>query len=497
MRPYQQQELDRLNTGESRGLFFEPGAGKTAVALHRVADSFARGEARRALVVSTPTIIASTWPGEIRDWAGTSHLKYVALTGSAAARERTLAQALADDDPSIVAIGFDAVHTLPADKLDAIDILVVDEASLARNPASRRFRALIQIAARAKQRIVMTGSPAPNSIMDIFGVVALIDLGEALGTSYRKFLDEASVQWGKKTWQRREKPGARAAVMQRIRHMCSSVATADVVDLPPLTRRVVEVQLPEAARAAYDTMETAAINTLTSKPVHRDACLIKCQQICNGFIYDEDGTARRVHQAKINAATDIVEEALAQGGSVMIVYHFAADLEAIRKAFKGVEVLGGPEATGSADSLVNRWNAGEIDVLAINPRAAGHGLNMQKNKRCRTQVWVSGTWSLELFEQAVARLWRPGQQNPLTVYVIVAAETVDEAVARVMERKQEGQAAVMAALKARAAERAAPDKGEAIRAARRAAARCHPDAGGSAEAFREAWAVYEALAASA
>jgi superfamily II DNA or RNA helicase len=496
LRPYQSEEIARLSTGASRGLFWQPGAGKTATVLHAVADAFAAGRAKRALLVSTPTIIRSTWSSEISEWQDTAHLNYVALTGSAAARAKTLSAALADPSQSIVAIGFDSVHTI-VEHAELFDILIIDEASLARNPTSRRFKALIKFAAAAKQRICMTGSPAPNSVTDVFGVVALVDLGEALGRNYSAFLDETTVRWGDKAWQRRERPEAMSAVMTRIRHLCTSIKTDEVASLPSMTRRVVEVELPPDAREIYNRMESEALNSITNQPVHRDACLIKCQQISNGFLYSEDGTARRIHEAKLDAAADIIEREFEEGGSVMVIYNFAADLEALRKRFKRVAVLGGPEATGRPEDLITLWDDEEIDILAINPRAAGHGINLQRNPSCRTQVWLSGTWSIELYEQTVARLWRPGQKNMIEVHVIVAAETIDEAIVRVMDRKQDGQAAIMSALKARAAERSSPDMRTIIREARRAAARAHPDAGGSADAFRAAWEHYQHLISTA
>jgi SNF2 family DNA or RNA helicase len=490
LRAYQRDEIDRLNTGVSRLLAWQPGAGKTAAALHRVADAFAKGEASKVLLVSTPTIIRSTWKDEIGEWSDTSGITYVPMLGTAAKREKIFAAAITSPAPCVIAIGFDSVHTLPD---YAFDILIVDEASLARSVSSRRFRSLIKIAAKARQRIMMTGSPAPNRVTDIFGVIALVDLGKALGSNYRAFLEQHTVKWGDKDWQRREKPGARHEILEQIKHLASAIRTEDVVDIPELTRHVIEVELPEKAQAIYDSMEQLAIDAISATAVHRDATLIKLQQISNGFLYDENGVEERIHEAKLDAAADIVEQAMGEGEAVMLVYSFAADLRAIRKRFKHVEVLGGPDATGTPETLVPRWSAGEIDILAINPRAAGHGLNLQKNLRCSTQLWLSGTWSAELYEQTVARLHRPGQRNRINVYVIAAAGTIDAAVIRVLDGKVDAQLAVMMALKARAAERKKPNIADEIREARKAAARAHPDAGGSAEAFRAAWARYQEL----
>jgi SNF2 family DNA or RNA helicase len=492
LRPYQAREVERLAAGESRALFWQPGAGKTAVVLQAIAARFGAGVAGRALIVSTPTVVSTVWETEIGNWAETAGTAYYLIRGTPKQRAAIFQAFKEHNGPAIAAIGFDSAHTLEA---TPIDILVVDEASLARTTSSRRFLSLIQIAARSQQRIVLTGSPAPNSATDVFGPVALVDLGACLGTRFSAFRDSFTVKTGHKAWHRRDRHDAREKIADMIRHLSTSLTTADVTEIPPLQRVLTPVEIGDRAKEIYDALENEALNLVTADTVKPDAFLIKAQQVANGFVYDETGTAHRVHDAKLDAVTDIVEPILAGRGQVIVVYQFRADLEALRARWPKLAVLGSQDATGRPEDIVKAWGAGKIDVLALHPRSAGHGVNLQHNARCADLIWLTPTWSSELFEQTNARIHRPGQVNHIRVHVVVARDTIDEAVVAILDRKVSAQAVLMALLKERAAAQKAETRDYAVqlREARLAAARAHPDAGGTSESFREAWARYQAL----
>lgn len=492
LRPYQRAEVETLAAGISRGLFWQPGSGKTATVLHAVARLRAQGSVARVLLVSTPLVIRTVWGPETKEWQETASLTYRAATGTKAQRMATLCDPTLD----IVAIGFDSA----ADALDAgqFDLLIVDEASLCRTVTSERFKAIIQLAFRAKQRIILTGSPAPNSTLDLFGVVSLIDLGQRLGTNWRAFLETYSVKYGRKKWQYREQEGAKAQILAKIKDVVSALRTEDILTLPTKLRRIAEVEMPPDAWAVYRSAENEAINALTGEAIHIDATLIKLQQIANGFLMDSSGLPERIHSAKVDAAVTKITEIVQGGGSVLVIYSFREDLARLREHFPRADVLGSDAATGDAADIVQRWTAGQIDILLLNPRAGGHGLNLQKNPRCADMVWMSGTWSAESYEQTVARLHRPGLGHPVEVTIFVAADTVDELIVTTMDRKLGRQDAIMAALKERAivtSPTTAPDRIQQLRDARKAAARVHPDAGGSNEAFAVAWAKYQRLLA--
>lgn len=493
LRPYQRAEVETLSAGISRGLFWRPGSGKTATVLHAVARLKEQGAIGRVLLVSTPLVIRTVWGAEIEEWQATKGLSYRPAVGTKPQRLATLRDASID----IVAIGFDSAQ----DALEAgpFDLLIIDEASLCRTVTSQRFRAAIQLAFRAKQRIVLTGSPAPNSSLDLFGVVSLVDLGQRLGTNWRAFLDRHAVKYGRKSWQYREHENAKADILAKIKDVVSALRTEDILTLPTKVRRILEVELPSDAREVYDTVENEALNAISGDRIHEDATLIKLQQVCNGFLIDATGTPVRIHAAKVEAAAAKIDDTVRGGGSVLVIYSFKEDLSRLREHFPAADVLGSDAATADAPDIVNRWTAGRIDVLFLNPRAGGHGLNLQKNPRCADMIWLSGTWSAEAYEQTVARIHRPGLSQPIEVTIIVAEGTIDEMIVQTMDRKLARQDAIMTALRERRITKFEGDgvetRSRRLRDARRTAARVHPDAGGSSEAFAAAWDRYQRILA--
>jgi hypothetical protein len=489
LRSYQRAVAERIADGESIFLNWGVGSGKTAPTGIGVLRAMLRGKLGIAVVVSTGAIVRAVWPASLAEWEETSKVPCVTLVGTPAQRRDALAQALAMP-LAFVAVSVDLLPWLvrQEDFMAVPKIAIFDEASLLRNARGVRFRAGIRLAASARQRICLSASLTPNNIVDVFAPIALVDLGKTLGTSISKFEARTTVRTGRRAWNVAERPGARGEVVRDIAHLVNVVRTVDVVDLPPLQRLVLEVELPDAARRIYDELEARAFDALHGMDVHLDARIAKLQQVANGFLYDEDGAATRLHEAKVDAACDVIEPLLAAGQQVMVVYNLREDVQAIMRRFPGAEILGASNGTRPVEEVVSMWNSGNLQVMCANPRSCGHGLNLQHAPAGVTQVWVNGTWSAELYEQTVGRLWRPGIGRPVVVYVIAAADTIDAAVISCMDRKLKASEVIRVALMERKYASKRPDLAAMIREARIAVGRAHPDKGGTEAAFREAWA---------
>ncbi len=428
LRDYQLQDAQRIATGESMLLLYEPGGGKTATVAHGLAWRF-KGDAL-VVVVSTGTIVRTVWPAELAQWAETAHFSYTAGVGSPTQRKALVAGAVASQGVRMIGVTFDTVgHMVELLQGVEIDALVIDEISMARNPASNRFRSIIQLAARAKQRLGLTGSPTPNNIADIFGIVGLVDLGKALGTSHARFKSNFMVKVGQRAWQIAERPGARDEVLGRIKHMVSVVRTADVVDgMPTFTRNIISLTLPLAAMQKYREVESGLLD---DDEIHDDAVLIKLQQVANGRVLDAAGNVQVVHDVKLDAAADLIDELLVAGEQVIVVYQFTADAQEVLKRWPDQSMW---LKSSDAVECVKAWNEG-LPILVLHSRSAGHGVNLQHAPRGGHMLWISGTWSSELYEQTVARIHRPGARRPTRVTLLSAEDTVDEVILRVLGHK--------------------------------------------------------------
>jgi SNF2 family DNA or RNA helicase len=491
LRDYQQEQARRIANGESRALFWEMGSGKTAATLHGLAW---QGQAPGLnILISTGTVVRGVWGPEIQDWEDTQGIHYLPILGTPAQREKLLRVALDRSlrEKLLIATTFDTAGWL-AEKLHAqrFNLLIVDEISMARNVSTARFKSCFQLSARSAQRVVLTGSPTPNNISDLFGPIGIADHGKSLGTNYGTFRQNFMIKVGPKAWQVAEKPGARNQVLDRIKHLVHVVRTQDVVDgMPTFHRRMLNVELPMDALLRYREVESGLLN---GNEIHEDSILVRLQQIANGSLIEPSGEIRRIHGAKYDAAADLIDELLAADQQVIVVYQFKADAEAILKKWPKEAVLFDPAQTAE---LIARWNSGTLKILVMNSRSAGHGLNLQHAPQGGHMIWISGTWSSELYEQTVARLYRPGQKRPVNVVLIAAEGTVDGIVLGILGRKISAQEVVKLYLREKRAEMKPEtrDLAALIRAARLEVGRCHPDRGGTEESFRAAWARFKEL----
>jgi SNF2 domain-containing protein len=407
------------------------GAGKGAAALTAIADLIRDGHRRHALVIAPKLVATTVWPREVALWPHLAHLRVAVLSGAPERRRALLATA---PEREVTVIGVDLVQWLVgelaalADDHPLFDVLIIDETSRLKNPSGKRARALLKIAGRFKTRWGLTGTPRPNSSMDLFMPAAIVTNGALWGRAF--------IPWQRQRFRPRDPfgrewaalPGAEEKIAAAFGTVAMTVADEDMPDLPPLNVVETHIALPDEVMARYREMARELFTTAEGRTIEAASALIatgKLAQMANGFLYGDDDRAFFVHNLKIQWLKELVEDL--QGEALLIAYEFIEDLRTIQEALRWwweVPVLGGPTSAADSALLVDAWNAGRLPLLAFHPAAAGHGLNLQHGGS--RMAWLSPSWSAELTQQAIARIYRPGQTRHVTVHVCVATGTVDE-----------------------------------------------------------------------
>ena len=438
--PYQAYATKRILEGANVGLFLDMGLGKSVITLTAV-DQLIYDYlcVQRVLVIAPKKVAEATWQAEARKW---DHLRRLTLaTALGTAKEREAAVMAGAD---ITIINRENVVWL-AETLGAawpFDMVVVDESSSFKNPAAKRFKALRRMLPRIHSVVILTGTPAPNGLEDLWSQVYLLDRGERLGrfiTHYReRYFDH-------NPWRHEyvPKPGAFEAVQARIADICVSMKAEDWLQLPELVVDDMPVALEGAGLRAYREMERTMVMNLGEdeeiSATTAAALTGKLLQLCGGAVYDEDGEAHHVHDAKLEALAELIE---ALNEPALLFYGYRHELPGIEAALKGKRW----RRLDTAEDA-EAWNRGEVDVLLAHPASCAYGLNLQEGGR--HVIWYTLTWSLELYQQANARLHRQGQEKPVIVHRLLVQGGVDEDVAKALEGKDETQAALVEALKAR------------------------------------------------
>jgi SNF2 family DNA or RNA helicase len=400
-------------------------------------DSFT---VRKVLIVAPLRVARDTWPAEIEKWSHLKGLTYSLATGSERERKAALMQ-----KADIYIINRENVDWLvnrsglPFD----YDMLVLDELSSFKSHRAKRFKSLMKVRPKVKRVVGLTGTPSANGLMDLWAEFRLLDMGHRLGRFIGRYREEYFVP-DKRNQQiifsYKPKPGAEEAIYKRIADITISMKNTDYLKLPELVINEVTVKLSDKELARYQTLQKELVLPLEGKEidaVNAAALSNKLLQMANGAVYTEDGTVVRIHDRKLDALEDLIEAA--NGKPVLIAYWFRHDLTRILKQFP-VEKLDG-------ENSIKRWNKGEIPVAVIHPSSAGHGLNLQAGG-C-TLIWFGLTWSLELYQQTNARLWRQGQKSTVVIHHIITQDTIDEDVVSALGRKDKSQRALIEAVKAR------------------------------------------------
>ena len=429
LRSYQQRLATFLYERDAAFAIAPLGAGKGAAALTAFADLVHDKHRRHGLVIAPKLVATTVWPQEVTYWPHLTHLRVAVLNGGPERRRELLAAAPARD---VTVIGVDLVPWLVAELAafaadhPLFDLLVIDETSKLKDPTGKRARALLKVAGRFRTRWGLTGTPRPNSSRDLFMPAAIITDGALWGRAF--------LPWQKRHFRPRDPfgrewvalPGAEEQIATEFGTVAMTVADEDMPDLPPLNIVVTPLTLPDAVMATYRKMARELFAEIEGRSIEAASPLIatgKLAQLANGFLYDAGADDPvHVHDLKIEWLRELVESL--DGEPLLIAYEFIEDLRTIRRAFGPVPALGGATSAREATQLVAAWNAGMLPLLAFHPAAAGHGLNLQHGGS--RMAWLSPSWSAELTEQAIARIYRPGQTRHVTIHVCVAAGTVDE-----------------------------------------------------------------------
>ena len=321
-----------------------------------------------------------------------------------------------------------------------------------KNTQTQRFKTIKPLLDKFDRRWGLTGSPAPNSLLDIFGPQLILDQGATFGPYISRFRTEYFYPSGYGGYEWKLQSDGEARIHAALAGKVLRMAALDHLDLPELTYNDILVDLPPNARKLYDAFEnnlTVELNSGNVTAVNAAVAVMKGQQIANGGSYlDDDGSGNaristHLHDAKTEAVLDLVEEL--SGQPCIIGYHFAHDLERLKAAFPSAPVIGSGVIGNKLDTIIDDWNSGKIPILLAHPMSAGHGLNLQGTGHA--VIWYSLTWSLEVYEQFIRRLWRQGQKNHIVVHHIMAKDTVDEAIMMAIRRKDKTQQTLLTAVR--------------------------------------------------
>ncbi|WP_102412462.1 SNF2-related protein [Beduinella massiliensis] len=436
---YQRYAIQRIVEQNEVGLLLDMGLGKTAITLHAIDELINnRYEVDRVLVIAPLRVAQTVWAQEAAKWD--LGLRVERVLGSAAERRAALRR-----DADVYVINRENIEWLAEEvgRCWPFDMVVIDELSSFKSARAGRFRALRRVRGCITRIVGLTGTPAPNGLIDLWAQMYLLDRGEALGKtlgSYRYRYFDAGKRNGHVVYEWRLKPGAEEAIYDALHNLCISMQSVDYLQMPERIDNVISVELDDAARAAYEEMERAMLLQLDGKEIvalTAAAVANKLLQLAQGAVYDAGGDWHELHRAKLDALADVVEAACGQ--SMLVYYTYKHDLERLQKAFPQARVLRRAED-------VEAWNRGEVPMLLAHPDSAGHGLNLQAGGHII--VWFGLTWSLEKYQQANARLYRQGQQHGVVIHHLVACDTIDERVMRVLAGKARLQDELLEAVKA-------------------------------------------------
>lgn len=436
---YQQYSVDYIIAHPMAALFLDCGLGKTVIALTAIfdltLDSF---QIRKVLIIAPLRVARDTWSAEIEKWDHLKGLAYSIAVGTETERKAALREKV-----QVYLINRENVPWLIQDSglPFEFDMVVVDELSSFKSHQAKRFKSLMKVRPKVKRIVGLTGTPSANGLMDLWAEFRLLDLGQRLGRFIGKYRDTYFVP-DKRNQQMvfsyKPKPGAEEAIYRQISDITISMKNTDYLKMPELVMNEISVRLSEDEWRHYQTMKDEMVLSLDGKDidaVNAAALSGKLLQMANGAIYDERGVVGQIHNRKLDVLEDIIEAA--NGKPVLIAYWFKHDLKRILERFPGEQL--------DSEYSIRRWNAGKIPVALIHPASAGHGLNLQAGG-C-TLVWFSLTWSLELYQQTNARLWRQGQKETVVVHHLVTKGTIDENVMVALAKKDTGQAALLRAVK--------------------------------------------------
>jgi len=444
MHAYQGVSVKHIIDNEAAGLILDMGLGKTVSALTAVDDlMYLNFEVFKALVIAPKRVASDVWPDEVEKWDHLKHLKVVNITGTEKQRIKAL-----QTEADIYTIGRENTawicnyygSNLP------FDMLIIDESSSFKNKNAIRFKTLKLARSSFNRVVILTGTPAPNSLLDLWPQIFLLDRGERLGkfiTHFRGEYFKPNQRNGAVVFNYKIKKDAEQKIYDKIKDICISMKASDYLDLPKTVINDVKVKFTPEIQSLYDEFEREQILSLDAEDitaVNAAALSTKLLQFSNGAVYDEDKNVHVVHDLKIDACKELIEEA--QGKPVLIAWTYKHDRDRLMEALKEYK----PRQLKDGQDIKD-WNAGKLKVLMMHPASGGHGLNLQYGGH--NIIWFGQTWSLELYLQFNARLDRQGQKHPVIINRLIGVSTIDQDVVAALGRKDRGQNELIAAIKAK------------------------------------------------
>ena len=422
------------------GVFLGMGLGKTSIALMAILEEmYNLFEIKSVLIVAPKTVAEATWQDEAQKWDQFQGFRFSTILGSKAERLKALYT-----PADIYIINRENVDWLVSKSgvPFRFDMVVIDELSSFKSHTSKRFKSLLKVRPQVKRIVGLTGTPSGNGLMDLWAEFRLLDMGKRLGryiSHYREAFFEPDKRNQMMVFSYKPRPGAAKEIYQLIGDMTISMKSLDFLPMPKLIMNEVHVKLSPAERKVYDELRKKMALSIEGKEIdaaNAAALSGKLLQMSNGAVYDDDHKPIRIHDRKLDALEDLVEAA--NGKPILIAYWFKHDLARMKERLSIREIRSSKDITD--------WNEGKIPVAAIHPASAGHGLNLQAGGS--VLIWFGLTWSLELYQQTNARLWRQGQKHTVIIEHIVTEGTIDEQVMRALQSKNKTQEALIAAVKA-------------------------------------------------
>lgn len=437
---YQQFATDFILNQSICCLMLDMGLGKTVITLTALwqltLDSF---DVSRVLVIAPKRVAEDTWPKELAKWEHLTGLTSSLVLGSAAERKAALQR-----KAFLYIINRENVAWLVKNHYWDFDMVVIDELSSFKSNKAERFKAMKKVRPMVTRIVGLTGTPAPNTLLDLWPQMYLMDMGQRLGRFIGGFRDRFFLPDKRNreiVYSYKPREGAEDAIYALISDICISMKAADYLDMPERIDNRIEVSMSPKERKLYDDFQKDMLLSIGDEELdaaNAAALSNKLLQMANGAVYGEDKKVIPIHDRKLDALEDLVEAA--NGKPLLVAYWYKHDLQRIKARFKNARCI-------DTAKDIDDWNAGQIPLALIHPASAGHGLNLQDGG-C-TIVWFGLTWSLELYQQLNARLWRQGQKHTVVIHHIVTKGTHDEDVMRALENKDTRQSALIEAVRAR------------------------------------------------
>lgn len=441
---YQSYATDFIISHPIAAVFLEMGLGKSIITLTAITKLKAEDAICKVLVIAPLRVARDTWPSEIAKWDHLKNLDYAVAVGTEAERKVAILK-----DATVTIINRENVDWLinksglPFD----FDMVVIDELSSFKSYGAKRFKALLKVRPFIKRIVGLTGTPSSNGLMDLWAEFRVLDFGKRLGryiTRYRLSYFEPDKRNAQMVFSYKPLPDAEKQIYEKISDITISMKSVDYLDMPECVINEVPVYMSSAEQSVYDDFREDMVTKLKDDVIDAANAAVlsgKLLQMANGAVYDEEGFSHHIHDRKLDALEDLIEGA--NGKPVLVAYWFKHDLERIEARLKSLHI---PYARLDKPDSIKRWNNGEVPVMLIHPASAGHGLNLQAGGS--TLIWFGLTWSLELYQQTNARLWRQGQKETVVLHHIICKDTIDEDVMAALKRKEKVQSDLINAVKA-------------------------------------------------